>query len=56
MNAAKKTIDNLNIPVFILIRPRDGDFIYSDEEFELMKSRILLNSKKWAVKALFQVF
>ena len=23
----------INIPVFILIRPREGDFIYSDEEF-----------------------
>ena len=38
--SAKRTIDTLNIPVFILIRPRKGDFIYSDEEFELMKSDI----------------
>ena len=38
---AKKTIDSLNIPVFILIRPRAGDFIYSDEEFELMKQDIV---------------
>ncbi|MAU31366.1 MAG: copper homeostasis protein CutC [Flavobacteriaceae bacterium] len=38
---AKITIDKLNIPVFILIRPRKGDFIYSDEEFELMKQDIL---------------
>ena len=38
---AKKTIDSLNIPVFILIRPRKGDFIYSDEEFVLMKQDIL---------------
>ena len=37
---AKRTIDSLNIPVFILIRPREGDFIYSNEEFELMKSDI----------------
>ena len=37
---AKITIDSLNIPVFILIRPRYGDFIYSNEEFELMKSDI----------------
>ena len=38
---AKRTIDSLKIPVFILIRPREGDFIYSDEEFELMKQDIL---------------
>ena len=31
----------LNIPVFILIRPRGGDFVYSNEEFELMKSDIV---------------
>tara|TARA_B100002019_G_scaffold258355_1_gene243032 strand:+ start:296 stop:931 length:636 start_codon:yes stop_codon:yes gene_type:complete len=39
--SAKRTIDSLNIPVFTLIRPREGDFIYSDEEFELMKSDIV---------------
>ena len=39
--SAKKTIDTLDIPVFILIRPRGGDFIYSHEEFELMKSDII---------------
>ena len=39
--SAKRTIDSLNIPVFILIRPREGDFIYSDEEFELMRSDIV---------------
>ena len=39
--SAKKTIDSLNIPVFILIRPREGNFIYSNEEFELMKSDII---------------
>ena len=38
--SAKKTIKQLNIPVFILIRPRQGDFIYSNEEFELMKRDI----------------
>ena len=38
---AKKTIDSLNIPVFILIRPREGDFIYSNKEFELMKNHIV---------------
>ena len=38
---AKNTIEKLNIPVFILIRPRKGDFVYSNEEFELMKRNIL---------------
>ena len=39
--SAKRTIDTLNIPVFILIRPRHGDFNYSEKEFELMKADII---------------
>ena len=39
--SVKRTIDTLNIPVFILIRPREGNFIYSNKEFELMKSDIV---------------
>ncbi len=39
--SAKRTINTLKIPVFILIRPREGDFTYSDEEFELMKQDIV---------------
>jgi len=38
---AKKIIDKLKIPVFILIRPREGDFNYSNEEYELMKADIV---------------
>ena len=38
---AKKTIDKLNIPVFVLIRPREGDFNYSKKEFKLMKTDII---------------
>jgi copper homeostasis protein len=30
----------LSIPVHILIRPRSGDFVFSSEEFELMKDQI----------------
>ena len=39
--SVKRTINKLNIPVFILIRPRIGDFVYSNKEFELMKSDIV---------------
>ena len=35
------TINKLKIPVFILIRPREGDFNYSNEEYELMKADIV---------------
>ena len=30
----------LDIPVHVLIRPRFGDFLYTDDEFSLMKSEI----------------
>ena len=36
-----KTLNKLKIPVFILIRPRAGDFVYINEEFKLMKSDII---------------
>ena len=38
----KQVSEELNIPAFVLIRPRGGDFEYSKDEFEVMKSNILL--------------
>lgn len=38
----KKVLQDISIPVHVLIRPRGGDFTYSDEEFEIMKENILL--------------
>jgi copper homeostasis protein len=31
---------NLRIPIYVLIRPRAGDFFYTDREFEIMESDI----------------
>ena len=36
-----KAFNKLKIPVFILIRPRAGNFVYTNEEFGLMKSDII---------------
>lgn len=36
----KAVRDTISIPVHVLIRPRSGDFSYSDGEFEIMKSDI----------------
>lgn len=33
--------ENFSIPVFPIIRPRGGDFLYSDEEFDIMLADIL---------------
>ena len=36
-----KFASQFNIPKYMMIRPRGGNFIYSDEEFEIMKKSIL---------------
>jgi copper homeostasis protein len=38
----KHVTENLTIPVFVLIRPRSGNFSYSDDEFNTMKHDIQL--------------
>lgn len=38
----KMVREKVTIPVFPIIRPRGGDFLYSDEEFEVIKKDILL--------------
>ena len=35
-----RVVEELNIPVFVLIRPREGDFVYSESEFSTMKESI----------------
>jgi copper homeostasis protein len=36
----KQIKEQISIPVFVMIRPRSGDFHYSEEEFKLMKQQI----------------
>jgi copper homeostasis protein len=38
----KTLIQKTSTPVFPIIRPRGGDFLYSDDEFDSMKSDLLL--------------
>ena len=38
----KEISKEISIPVHVLIRPRSGDFCYSNDEFEIMKSNIKL--------------
>ncbi|KAA0130772.1 copper homeostasis protein CutC [Chryseobacterium sp. SN22] len=38
----KQLREKISIPIFVMIRPRGGDFTYSDEEFEQMKSDLIL--------------
>jgi copper homeostasis protein len=36
----KKVVEEISIPTYVLIRPRSGDFTYSNDEFEVMKQDI----------------
>lgn len=38
----KMVVEKLGIPVFVIIRPRGGDFYYTSEEIEIMKEDIKL--------------
>lgn len=49
----KKTISNLKIPIMVMIRPRAGNFIYSEEEISEMKSEIDLAKKAGAAGIVF---
>lgn len=37
----QEVLKKVSLPVFVLIRPRSGDFTYSNDEFEMMKADIL---------------
>jgi len=36
----KTCVEELNIPSFVMIRPRGGDFVYSDDELQIMQTDI----------------
>lgn len=38
----KSAREKITIPVFPIIRPRGGDFLYNDEEFDVLKKDVLL--------------
>lgn len=38
---AKQLREKINIPIFVMIRPRGGDFTYSEAEFEQMKEELI---------------
>src|SRR5262245_11864505 len=41
IDTIKKARELISIPLFVMIRPRGGNFVYSDSEFEAMKKLVL---------------
>jgi copper homeostasis protein len=46
---------HISIPLFVMIRPRPGDFCYSDYEFEIMKRDIILSKNLGADGVVFGI-
>lgn len=49
----QKTCSALKIPVMVMIRPRGGDFVYSEEEISQMKTNIDMAKKAGATGVVF---
>jgi len=40
LEITKQTLEKVTIPLYVMIRPRGGNFVYSEEEFQQMKNEI----------------
>ncbi len=48
-------VRNLTIPVFVMIRPRGADFLYSPEEFAIMKEDVIRAKELGAAGVVFGI-
>ncbi len=44
-------VTKTTIPLFAMVRPRGGDFLYSEEEFDMMRRQVV-EAKSWGVHGL----
>ena len=41
LETTQKVINQVAVPVYVMVRPRGGNFVYTDEEFQAMKTSIV---------------
>ena len=46
--------ENLKLEVMVLIRPRPGDFMYNETEFEIILEDILFCREEWWFRGLYR--
>ena len=51
----KFAMKNLHISLFVMIRPRGGDFLYSGDEFEIMREDVIVAKKLGADGVVFGI-
>ena len=55
MSLMEYVCSNVTVPVHVMIRPRSGDFLYTDDEFNLMKTDIRHARKAGASGVVFGI-
>lgn len=55
MEAIAETLQRVTVPVHVMVRPREGDFCYSDAEFAEMRASVELVSRSGAAGVVFGV-
>ncbi len=55
LSLVQKVCEAITIPVHVMVRPRGGDFLYSEVEFEMMKKSIHHYSKAGAKGLVFGI-
>lgn len=53
--AIAETLRRVSVPVHVMVRPREGDFCYSDAEFAQMRASVELVSRSGAAGVVFGV-
>ena len=55
LGALEVAVEQLQIPIHVMIRPRRGDFLYTDAEFEMMRRDIVLVKSAGAQGVVFGI-